>query len=103
MDYDVITIGGGPGGAAAATLLAQRGYRVLLLERADRPGFWQSVTGSQESGEALEATAAREVLDLLLDPKRSRDGLFPELVVFDCHACHHAMSDRRWTPNGCKA
>jgi hypothetical protein len=38
------------------------------------------------------------VLELLLDPKRSRDGLFPELVVFDCHACHHAMSDLRWTP-----
>jgi dihydroneopterin triphosphate diphosphatase len=36
---------------------------VLLLERADRPGYWQSVTGSQEPGEALEATAAREVLE----------------------------------------
>src|SRR5687768_1324555 len=45
-----------------------------------------------------QALAAREVLELLLDPKRSRDGLFPELVVFDCHACHHAMSDLRWTP-----
>jgi dATP pyrophosphohydrolase len=36
---------------------------VLLLERADRPGFWQSVTGSQHEGEALEQTAAREVLE----------------------------------------
>lgn len=34
---------------------------VLLLERADKPGFWQSVTGSQESGETLEATAIREL------------------------------------------
>jgi dATP pyrophosphohydrolase len=35
---------------------------VLLLERADRPGFWQSVTGSQdEEGEALRDTAVREV------------------------------------------
>ena len=24
---------------------------VLLLERADHPGFWQSVTGSQDEGE----------------------------------------------------
>lgn len=39
VDYDVITIGGGPGGAAAATLLAQRGHRVLLLERAPVPRF----------------------------------------------------------------
>jgi len=34
---------------------------VLLLERADRPGFWQSVTGSQNEGETLAETAAREV------------------------------------------
>lgn len=33
---------------------------VLLLERADRPGFWQSVTGSQHEGETLEETAVRE-------------------------------------------
>jgi dATP pyrophosphohydrolase len=34
---------------------------VLLLERADRPGFWQSVTGSMHEGEDLEQTARREV------------------------------------------
>lgn len=34
---------------------------VLLLERADRPGFWQSVTGSMHDGECLRATALREV------------------------------------------
>ena len=36
---------------------------VLLLERADRPGFWQSVTGSQDPGEALRETAIREVAE----------------------------------------
>lgn len=35
--------------------------RVLLLERADHPGYWQSVTGSQNPGETLQQTAAREV------------------------------------------
>lgn len=35
---------------------------VLLLERADRPGFWQSVTGSKDApDEALSLTAQREV------------------------------------------
>jgi dATP pyrophosphohydrolase len=34
---------------------------VLLIERADRPGFWQSVTGSQDPGETLRGTAMREV------------------------------------------
>lgn len=37
--YDVIVIGGGPGGAAAATLVAQRGHRTLLLERTAEPKF----------------------------------------------------------------
>jgi dATP pyrophosphohydrolase len=36
--------------------------QVLLLERAQRPGYWQSVTGSLDwPEEALEAAAAREV------------------------------------------
>lgn len=34
---------------------------VLLLERARHPGFWQSVTGSQEDDEPLIETARREV------------------------------------------
>ncbi|MCX8565768.1 MAG: dihydroneopterin triphosphate pyrophosphatase [Glomeribacter sp. 1016415] len=35
---------------------------VLLIERADHPGFWQSVTGSKDDpSEALEETARREV------------------------------------------
>lgn len=37
--------------------------QVLLLERADHPGFWQSVTGSQDAGETLARTAAREVAE----------------------------------------
>ena len=36
---------------------------VLLIERADAPGFWQSVTGSQEAAETLEATATRELME----------------------------------------
>lgn len=37
--------------------------QVLLLERADRPGFWQSVTGSQHEGETLAQTARRELAE----------------------------------------
>ena len=36
---------------------------VLLLERADHPGFWQSVTGGQHPGEDLRDTAIREVAE----------------------------------------
>lgn len=53
---------------------------VLLIERADRPGFWQSVTGSRDSlSEKLEETAIREifeetgitVVDTITDPAPS--------------------------------
>ncbi|WP_274584157.1 dihydroneopterin triphosphate diphosphatase [Neisseria leonii] len=36
---------------------------ILLLERADRAGFWQSVTGSVEPGESPAQTALREVAE----------------------------------------
>ena len=35
--------------------------QVLLLERADKPGYWQSVTGSREGEETLRETAVREL------------------------------------------
>jgi dATP pyrophosphohydrolase len=39
-------------------------FEVLLLERADRPGFWQSVTGSKDRlDEPLEETCRREVFE----------------------------------------
>jgi dihydroneopterin triphosphate diphosphatase len=38
--------------------------QVLLIERADHPGYWQSVTGSKDAvGEPLVATARREVME----------------------------------------
>jgi dATP pyrophosphohydrolase len=41
-----------------------RALDVLLLERFDRPGFWQSVTGSLDRlDEPLDDTARREVLE----------------------------------------
>lgn len=50
---------------------------VLLLERADHPGYWQSVTGSQEPGESLVDTARREV--------REETGLdVPRDALLDC-------------------
>ena len=39
-------------------------WDVLLIERADKPGYWQSVTGSKDRrDEPLEETAAREVAE----------------------------------------
>ena len=50
---------------------------VLLIERADHPGFWQSVTGSKDFlNESLQDTAAREVREetgIDADPNQLRD------------------------------
>ena len=72
----------------------QPAHYVIDADWVKRKGEWNGVR-TWAIGQAL---AASEILDVLLDPKRSRDGLFPELVVFDCNACHHPMSQRRWTP-----
>jgi len=50
---------------------------VLLLERADHSGFWQSITGSRESAEEpLRTTCVREVAEetgLIASPDRLED------------------------------
>lgn len=50
---------------------------VLLIERADHPGFWQSVTGSRDFlNESLQDTAAREVKEetgIDANPNQLRD------------------------------
>jgi hypothetical protein len=45
-----------------------------------------------------QAVAAAQQLDTLVDPHRGRVGAYPELVLFDCHSCHHPMSEQRWSP-----
>jgi hypothetical protein len=45
-----------------------------------------------------QIVAIEHLLDALTDPKRNQDGIFPELVFYDCHACHHPMSNIRWEP-----
>lgn len=46
---------------SALVLIHTSDLKVLLLERADKPGFWQSVTGSIEEGETPYEAAVREV------------------------------------------
>ena len=55
---------------------------VLLIERADHPGFWQSVTGSKDHlDEAVAETAAREVAEETGIVVGSR--LAPQSALFD--------------------
>lgn len=43
--------------------------------------------------------AARQTLDLIKGRLRT-GGLFPELALFDCHACHTPMSEQGWAKSG---
>ena len=42
--------------------------------------------------------AAQEMLELMEHHWVSNPQLVPEVALFDCHACHHAMSEQRWKP-----
>ena len=48
---------------SALVLIHTEDLQVLIMERADKAGFWQSVTGSLEAGETPRQTAVREVLE----------------------------------------
>jgi dihydroneopterin triphosphate diphosphatase len=48
---------------SALVLIHTSDLQVLLLERADKAGFWQSVTGSIEEGESPYEAAIREVAE----------------------------------------
>ncbi len=45
---------------------------------------------------AGQAISLQRMVTELQNPKRKGEGAFPELVFFDCHACHHPMSNLRW-------
>ncbi len=48
---------------SALVLIHTKDLQVLIMERADKAGYWQSVTGSLEAGESPKQAAMREVLE----------------------------------------
>jgi len=58
------------------------------LKRKDFPGN----VPTWVAGVAQNARQNLEVIDSLM---YAEPGIFPELALFDCHACHHSMDDRR--------
>jgi dATP pyrophosphohydrolase len=58
-------------------VIATDADEVLLLERRDWPGFWQSITGSLESSETPVQTAQREVFEEI-------GLLVPQDALIDC-------------------
>lgn len=79
-------------------------FELDTFARIEPPHFvidedWQRRKGRWDGVRAWaigQAVAAQELLALLQSPV-GRDGLFPELALFDCHSCHHPMGERRNT------
>jgi dihydroneopterin triphosphate diphosphatase len=69
-------------------LVHTRSREVLLLERALRPGFWQSVTGSVDAmDEPLERAAVREVHEeTSIEPGRGRLSRWNVVYTFEIYA-----------------
>lgn len=66
--------------------------QVLMLERADHPGWWQSVTGSQEPGETLRETAVRELFEEtgLAASGLTDWGYYTDYAIYDCYKHRYA-------------
>lgn len=47
-----------------------------------------------------QALMVERRMNLMLDSKYAGNGLFPELAFFDCHSCHHPMSEALPTKGG---
>ena len=59
-----------------------------------RKGEWNGV----RDWAVGQGVAAENLLDQLVDPKTGWNGIFPELVLFDCHACHKVYKGNKWGP-----
>ncbi len=61
-----------------------------VRRKGDVPGFRLWLMG--------QLVGAQRMLELQSSAWFDRpNGLFPELALYDCQGCHHAMDDRRWS------
>lgn len=78
MTHDVIVVGGGPAGMFAAITAAQRGARVLLLEKNDRLGKKLLITGKGRCNVTNDCTAE----EVLQNTPRNSRFLYSAMTAF---------------------
>lgn len=60
---------------------------------------WRKRKGSFSSAKIWamgQFAAGANLLDLISNPQRNTQGIMPEFMMFDCHACHSPMSRKDW-------
>jgi flavin-dependent dehydrogenase len=67
-DYDIVTVGGGLGGSTLAKVMAERGARVLVVEREAQ--FKDRALIFMELGPEADAIRARALPLIMQDPSR---------------------------------
>jgi 2-polyprenyl-6-methoxyphenol hydroxylase-like FAD-dependent oxidoreductase len=96
--YDIITVGGGLGGSALAKAMAERGYKVLVVEREKQ--FKDRVRGEYMAPWGVAETQELGIYDLLM----SHGGYHP--LIFDGRFMTAPLGDRdlsQTTPQGVHA
>lgn len=61
---------------------------------------WVQRKGVYDAGKIWamgQFASSANLLELIADTKRNRQGIMPELMMFDCHACHSPMSKKDWS------
>jgi 2-polyprenyl-6-methoxyphenol hydroxylase-like FAD-dependent oxidoreductase len=94
-DYDIITVGGGLGGSALAKVMAERGYKVLVVERETQ--FKDRVRGEYMAPWGVAETQELGIYDLLM----ANGGYHP--LIFDGRFMQAPLGDRdlsQTTPQG---
>jgi len=58
----------------------------------------KQVYGGMQVWAVGQVIAAQRTLELFTSPQWQGNAVFPEFAFFDCHGCHHPMSEQRWAP-----
>lgn len=92
-DSDVLIIGSGPSGLVASRLLAQEGYRVVVIERNNYLGGGMWIGGFLMNKATMRSPSDKMLKELNIPHKEIKDGLFVCDTAFFASRLIHAACE----------